>query len=141
MRDTWSSTLRRVADRPRTNAVAGSLLVLLAVLASLTEFAAAHGSIPRMFAEAATGVQCAMPVGLLCLSTGLPLACLRPLTAGITVTAASAGSFLIFDALTLAGLPAQLVAQYRLGRSGSVLPAALLTAPCGPPWGPSSTSY
>ncbi|KIF71356.1 hypothetical protein HY68_26645 [Streptomyces sp. AcH 505] len=139
-----------MADRPRTNAVAGSLLVLLAVLASLTEFAAAHGSIPRMFAEAATGsgahgsatgVQFAMVVGLLCLPYGLPLAFLRPLTAGITVTAASAGSFLIFGSLTLAGLAAQLVAQYRLGRSGSVLPAALLTAPCGPPWGPSSTSY
>lgn len=119
-------------------ALSGTFLVLLAVLESLAEFTGAHGSIPRLFADAtaqagahgsATGVQFAMVVGLLCLSTALPLVFLRPLLAGITVTAASVGSLLIFETLTVAGIAAQLVAQYRLGRSGSLLPAALLGTP------------
>ncbi|GGN94818.1 hypothetical protein GCM10011579_094740 [Streptomyces albiflavescens] len=129
---------RWAAELPYVGAAFGTLLGLLAVLESLAEFVAAHGSIPRMFADATThtgphgsaaGVQFAMVVGLLCLSTALPLAFLRPLTAGIAVTAASVGSLVIFQTLTLAGLAAQLIAQYRLGRSGSVLPAALLAAP------------
>ncbi|MFI6492053.1 sensor histidine kinase [Streptomyces sp. NPDC050564] len=137
-RDTWRGTQRWAAELPHTGAVFGALLGLLAVLESLGEFVAVHGSIPRMFADATThtgphgsaaGVQFAMVVGLLCLSTALPLAFLRPLTAGIAVTAASVGSLVIFQTLTLAGLAAQLIAQYRLGRSGSVLPAALLAAP------------
>ncbi|MFJ2261190.1 sensor histidine kinase [Streptomyces sp. NPDC087844] len=120
------------------SALSGTVLGLLAVLESLVEFVGTHGSIPRLFADAtaeagphgsATGVQFAMVVGLLCLSTALPLAFLRPLAAGVTVTAASMGSLLIFETLTLAGLAAQLVAQYRLGRSGSVLSAALLGTP------------
>ncbi|MFF4349487.1 sensor histidine kinase [Streptomyces sp. NPDC001530] len=138
-RDTWIGTRRRrVAELPHVSAVSGAVLGLLAVMESLAEFVAAHGSIPRMFADATTrtgqhggagGVQFAMVVGLLCLSTALPLAFLRPLMAGITVTAASVGSLLIFETLTLAGLAAQLIAQYRLGRSSSVLPAALLGTP------------
>lgn len=127
-----------MAELPHVSAVSGTLLGLLAVSESLAEFVAAQGSIPRMFADAGTQagqhgsagrVQFAMVVGLLCLSTALPLAFLRPLTAGFAVTAASVGSLVIFGTLTLAGLAAQLVAQYRLGRDGSLLPAALLTAP------------
>ncbi|MFJ9372896.1 sensor histidine kinase [Streptomyces sp. NPDC101455] len=134
-RDTWIATRRRVTELPHVSALSGTFLVLFAVLESLAEFVGAHGSIPRMFADAtakagphgsAAGLQFAMVVGLLCLSTALPLLFLRPLVAGITVTAASVGSLLIFDTLTLAGIAAQLVAQYRLGRSGHLLSAALL---------------
>lgn len=120
------------------SALSGTVLGLLAVLESLAEFIGAHGSIPRLFADAtseagphgsAAGVQFAMVVGLLCVCTALPLVFLRPLAAGVTVTAASLGSLLIFETLTLAGFAAQLVAQYRLGRSGSLLPAGLLGTP------------
>ncbi|MCX4231268.1 sensor histidine kinase [Streptomyces ortus] len=127
-----------MSELPHAGALSGAVLGLLAVLESLAEFVGAHGSIPRLFADAtaqagphgsAAGVQFAMVVGLLCLSTALPLVFLRPLAAGLTVTAASIGSLLIFETLTLAGLAAQLVAQYRLGRGGSLLPAALLGTP------------
>ncbi|MGW6014750.1 sensor histidine kinase [Streptomyces sp. NPDC055210] len=137
-RDTWIATRRRVSELPHVGVLFGALLGSAAVLESLAEFVGAHGSIPRLFADATartdphgsvTGVQFAMVVGLLCLSTALPLAFLRPLAAGVTVTTASIGSLLIFGTLTVAGLAAQLVAQYRLGRGGSVLPAALLGTP------------
>ncbi|MEU6026923.1 histidine kinase [Streptomyces tauricus] len=137
-RDTWIATRRRVSELPHAGALSGTLLGPLAVLESLAEFVGAHGSIPRLFADTTTragphggaaGVQFAMVVGLLCLATALPLVFLRPLAAGVTVTAASVGSLLVFETLTVAGLAAQLVVQYRLGRVGSVLPAALLGTP------------
>ncbi|MGX1471586.1 UNVERIFIED_CONTAM: signal transduction histidine kinase [Streptomyces canus] len=138
-RDAWTGTRGRVAADPRARILVTVSLGLLAVAESLVEFVASHGSIPRLFADTAstaardgssTGVQFTMIVGLLCLSTALPLALLRPLTAGLTVTAASIGSLTIFHTLTLAGIAAQLVAQYRLARSGLV-PAAGL---CGVPF-------
>ncbi|BAC69770.1 MULTISPECIES: sensor histidine kinase [Streptomyces] len=137
-RDTWSTTRHRGVELPHARGVFSVLLGLLAVVESLAEFVVGHGSIPRMFAESATtgvrdggvaGVQLAMVVGLLCLFTALPLALLRPLPAGVTVTAASFGSLVIFQTLTLAGFAAQCVAQYRLGRSGHPVAAVLLGAP------------
>ncbi|TXS41872.1 sensor histidine kinase [Streptomyces sp. or43] len=70
-----------------------------------------------------------MVIGLLCLCTALPLALLRPVLAGVTVTAASFGSLTVFHTLTLAGFAAQLIAQYRLGRCGHVLAATLFSVP------------
>ncbi|WP_433892848.1 sensor histidine kinase [Streptomyces sp. CA-111067] len=141
---TWTGLRRRAAGLPQVSPAAGALLGLLGVLASLAEFVAVHGSIPRMFAQVhdgsgagpgtfqpggVSGVQFGMVVGLVCLCTALPLALLRPLAAGVTVTAAGAGSLLIFQTLTVAGLAAQLVAQYRLGRAGAVRAALLLGTP------------
>lgn len=74
-------------------------------------------------------MQFATVVGLLCLSTAVPLAFLRPVPAGLTVTAASVGSLTVFETVTLAGFAAQLIVQYRLGRRGAVLPSLL----CGVP--------
>ncbi len=132
-RDSWTGMLRSASPLPR-NTVFLSTLCVLAIAESLTELVAARGPIPRMFAEtsqngSAGGIQLAMVIGLLCLCTGLPLALLRPVLAGFTVTAASFGSLVIFQTLTLAGLAAQLIAQYRLGRCGNVLAAMLFTTP------------
>jgi signal transduction histidine kinase len=119
------------------------VLCALAVVESLVEFVVRRGSIPLMFADVSqqgalpgvqdggvVGVQLAMVVGLLCLCTALPLALLRPLVAGVAVTAASIGSLAAFSTVTLAGFAAQLLAQYRLGRQGHGT-AALL---CGVPF-------
>ncbi|MGW7421569.1 sensor histidine kinase [Streptomyces sp. NPDC054813] len=128
-RDGRRRTLRRVTQRPYAWAV---LLGLLAVAESLAEFVAGHGSVPRMFADRASGaggVQFTLVLGLFCLSTALPLVFLRPLAAAVTVTAASLGSFTILHTLTVAGFAAQTVAQYRLARTGSALSALLLGAP------------
>ncbi|MGW3658654.1 sensor histidine kinase [Streptomyces sp. NPDC005151] len=136
-RDSWTGVLRRAAELPR-NAVFLSSLCGLAVAESLTEVVAHRGSIPRMFADTAQtaaqgsdlgGIQLAMIIGLLCLCTALPLAVLRPLLAGLTVTVASFGSLAIFHTLTLAGFAAQLIAHYRLGRCGHALAATLSTVP------------
>ncbi|MER6078849.1 histidine kinase [Streptomyces sp. NPDC001833] len=128
-RDTWHRLRRRIARRPYAYA---ALLGLLAVAESLVEFVAGHGPVPRLFADAAsdTGrVQLSLVLGLFCLATALPPLLLRPLTAGVTVTAATLGSLTLLHTLTLAGLAAQLVTQYRLARTGATLPALLLGAP------------
>ncbi|MFD3657621.1 sensor histidine kinase [Streptomyces sp. NPDC058620] len=136
-RDSWTGMLRRASALPR-NAVFISALCALAIADSLAELVVLRGSIPRMFADTSrdaaqdgsvVGVQLAMVIGLLCLCTALPLALLRPILAGFTVTAASLGSLTIFHTLTLAGFVAQLIAQYRLGRCGHVLAATLFTTP------------
>ncbi|MFF8710558.1 sensor histidine kinase [Streptomyces sp. NPDC015184] len=136
-RDSWTGMLRRASVLPR-DAVFISTLCVLAIAESLGELVVVRGSIPRMFAAAsqdtsgsgsAGGFQLAMLVGLLCLCTALPLALLRPVLAGFTVTAASFGSLVGFHTLTLAGFTAQLIAQYRLGRCRNVLAAMLFTTP------------
>lgn len=66
---------------------------------------------------------------LIALTTTLPLALLRPRTAAVTVSAASVLSLAPFQSLTLAGAATQLIVLYRLGRSGSPVPAAVLAAP------------
>ncbi|MGW7541765.1 sensor histidine kinase [Streptomyces sp. NPDC054770] len=127
--DTWYRLCRRIARRPYAWAV---LPAVLAVAESLAEFVVGHGSVPRMFADAASGtghVQLTLVIGLFCLATALPVLFLRPRAAGATVTAASLGSLTILHTLTAAGLAAQLVAQYRLARTGSTLLALLLGAP------------
>ncbi|MFB7545238.1 sensor histidine kinase [Streptomyces zaomyceticus] len=134
--DGWTGSRRGGAPPPYAGSVLGLFLGLFAVVESLTELVVLHGSIPRMFAETATSrsgssgaVQFAMVVGLLCLSTAVPLAFLRPVPAGLTVTAASIGSLAVFETVTVAGFAAQLIVQYRLGRRGAVLPGLL----CGVP--------
>ncbi|WP_406446290.1 sensor histidine kinase [Streptomyces sp. NBC_00631] len=128
-RDTWRRLRRRVDRRPY---VYGALLGLLAVSESLAEFVAGHGFVPRLSADAASAtgrVQLTLVIALFCLATALPSLLLRPPAAGVTVTAASLGSLTILHTLTIAGLAAQLVAQYRLARTGRTLTALLLGAP------------
>jgi signal transduction histidine kinase len=62
----------------------------------------------------------AVPLCLLALATTVPLIFLRPPAAGAAITAATVVSLtaLPFDALTAAGLAAQVVASYCLGRAG-----------------------
>ncbi|WP_327321800.1 histidine kinase [Streptomyces sp. NBC_01210] len=138
--DEWAKEGRRIAGRPRVTVVAGTLLGLLAVAESVTEFVRDHGSIPRMAAEASmagsgsgsgsvVGVQFVLLVGLLCLLTALPLSLLRPVAAGITVSVASVWSLTLFQTVTWAGFAAQLIAGYRLGRYGSQLLAVVLGLP------------
>ena len=68
---------------------------------------------------------------LLSLATTLPLGLFwaQPAAAALAVSAASVLSLAVFQTLTVAGLGAQLVAGYRLGRNGSQLLAVALGAP------------
>jgi len=66
---------------------------------------------------------------LLALGGTLPLALPRPAVAGIGVSAANLLSILPFDALTVAGVGAQLIVGYRLGRGGPQVLAVGLSLP------------
>ncbi|MFD1933031.1 MULTISPECIES: sensor histidine kinase [Nonomuraea] len=68
--------------------------------------------------------------GLLGLATTLPIALRgQQAVAAVVVSASVVLSLVAFQTLTVAGVVAQLVAGYRLGRTGSRWPAVLLAAP------------
>ena len=92
---------------PHAPAVAGVLLAL----AAMTE-AIARGAGAGMSAAGLVGV------AALAASTTVPLAFLGPVAAAVTICTASALSLAAFGTLTVAGLAAQLIVLYRLGRNG-----------------------
>ena len=59
----------------------------------------------------------AVALGLLALATTVPLIFLRPVAAAVAITAASVLMVVGSGALTVAGLAAQVLASYRLGRT------------------------
>jgi signal transduction histidine kinase len=114
----------------------GALLGLLALAELTVRLALEPGSIGRhgltssiaragagthiaQTASAGVSTQFTLVLCLLCLSTTLPLAFLRPAAAAVAVSAASVLSLTLFHWLTVAGLGAELIVLYRLGRSGS----------------------
>ncbi|MGI8333819.1 sensor histidine kinase [Actinomadura scrupuli] len=135
----WAGRGRRIAAAPYAPVVAGVSLALLATAESFahagrTPLAGAGGR-PLYF----------MVFGLLGLATTLPLALLwtQPAAAAVVVSATSVLSLAAFQTLTVAGVGAQLIAGYRLGRGGSPALAVLLAVPFpilalagGEPWLP-----
>src|SRR5919197_3578527 len=113
----WADLGRRIAAAPRSPAVAGALLGLLA----------AAESIARSAGGAASG-QLAVVRCLVALSTTVPLAFLGPLAAAVAVSAAAVLSLALFDTLTVAGLAAELIVLYRLGLGGPRRAGAQLLA-------------
>jgi signal transduction histidine kinase len=89
------------------------------------------GAGPHLAAASSHGVgpQTVLVLCLVCLATTLPLAFLRPAAAALAVTAASVLSLGLFQLLPVAGLAAQLIVLYRLGRAGSQPLAVALAAP------------
>ncbi len=104
----WPERGRRFAASPQAPAVAGAVLGLAAMSEAITRGAGAG-----MSAAGLVGV-CA-----LALFTTVPLAFLGPTAAAVAICAASVLSLAAFQTLTAAGLVAQLIALYRLGRSGA----------------------
>src|SRR5216684_8567591 len=104
----WPERGRRIAASPAAPAVAGTLLGL----AAMTE-AGVRG--------AGNGISVARLVGVcaLALFTTVPLALLGPVAAAVAICAASVLSLAAFQTLTVAGLAAQLIVLFRLGRSGA----------------------
>jgi signal transduction histidine kinase len=135
----WAERGRRIAAARRALALTGLLLGLLAVAEliarlTVTEMVTrAPIAGPRMYilriGSTGLGWQSVLVLCLLTLATTLPLAFLRPAAAAVTISAASALSLAIFGILTVAGLGSQLIAAYRLGRSGSQLLAVVLAVP------------
>jgi signal transduction histidine kinase len=113
--------LRRLAAAPHAPAVAGTLLAALAVAQSIA-LPPGQGGV-----DFAQGVDLA----LLALFSTLPLGLLwsYPAGAAVAVGAACVLSLAAFRTLMVAGLIAQVILLYRLGRSGAQLLAAVLAAP------------
>jgi signal transduction histidine kinase len=116
-----AGVVRRLAAVPHAPAVAGALLAVLAVAQAL--------ALP----PGQGGIDFAQGVGfvLLALFSTLPLGLLwsYPAGAAVAVGAACVLSLAAFHTLTVAGLIAQLIAAYRLGRSGPQVLAAVLALP------------
>ncbi len=104
----WPERGRRIVTSRAAPAVAGGLLGL----AAMTE-AIARGTGTRMSVVSLAGVSA------LALFTTVPLAFLGPAAAAVAISAANVLSLAAFQTLTMAGLAAQLIVLYRLGRSGA----------------------
>jgi signal transduction histidine kinase len=132
-RGAWAGKKTRIAGLPDLHVVAGVFLALLAVAEAVVRLVLDHGSIAGLGGTASIGgsarVQFVLVLGLLCLSTTLPVALPRPVAAWVAVSAASVLSLTLFQTLTVAGLAAQLIAAYRLGRAGYQLLAVVVGMP------------
>ncbi|HTS97457.1 MAG TPA: histidine kinase [Streptosporangiaceae bacterium] len=118
----WAGGLRRAAANPHAPVAAGALLAVAAVAQS---FALPPGQ--------GGGADWGPGAGLvlLALFSTLPLGLLwsYPAGAAVAVGAACVLSLAAFHTVTVAGLIAQLIVLYRLGRSGAQLLAAVLALP------------
>jgi signal transduction histidine kinase len=106
----WADTGRRIAAAPHAPVVAGALLGLAAVAEAVARAPGTRVSVQSL-------VLWLPAVSILALSTTVPLAFLRPVTAAVAVSAASVLSLALSHTLTVAGLAAELIVLYRLGRN------------------------
>jgi signal transduction histidine kinase len=131
----WAERGRRVAAFPRAPVLAAALLGALATAEALWRAVGAHaakGGAATFGGSSGGNWQLVLVVVvLLSLATTLPLGFLwtQPAAAALAVSGASVLSLVVFHALTVAGLAAQLIAGYRLGRNGSRMLAVALGAP------------
>jgi len=79
--------------------------------------------------EAGLSGQATLALCLLSLATTVPLAFLRPAAAAVAISAMCVLSLAVFQTLTVAGLGAQVIAGYRLGRASGQLLYVGLAAP------------
>jgi signal transduction histidine kinase len=103
----WTRRIAAAADVPHAPAMAGALLALAAMTEAIARGAGARTSVADL-----------VGVGALAASTTVPLAFLGPVAAAVAISAANAVSLAAFGTLTVAGLAAQLVVLYQLGRNG-----------------------
>jgi signal transduction histidine kinase len=117
---------RRVSASPRAPVAAAGVLAVLAVAQSIWAALTAGGSLAQAGGLLASVI---LIVPSLIATLPLGLGWTQPATAGIAICAANLASLAAFHVLTVAGLAAQLIMMYRLGRRGPQLLAAGLTLP------------
>jgi signal transduction histidine kinase len=135
-RGEWAGHRWSFAMGPHAAAGAAALLGLAAVAESVVHAlgtasgaADAHAASISSIGGAAGLAWQVLLLSLLGLATTVPLVFRRPAAASVTIWVACVLSLTLFRTLTVAGLAAQLIAVFRLGRGGSQLLAAGLTAP------------
>jgi signal transduction histidine kinase len=99
-----------------------------ALTAGLLGLAAVAESVARQVGTGAIGPYILL-VALVGLATAVPVALPRPTAAAAAVTTAGVLSLAAFGTLTVAGLAAQIITGYRLGRAGSPTFAVVLGVP------------
>jgi signal transduction histidine kinase len=114
---------QRITAAPHSLTTAGAALGLAAfgqAIARAVALATAHTGQAASAGTAGEAALYAVPLCLLALATTVPLIFLRPAAAVAAITAASVVSLMVFGSggLTVAGLAAQVLASYRLGRAG-----------------------
>jgi signal transduction histidine kinase len=114
---------QRIAAAPHSLTTVGGVLGLAALGQAIARAVAPTAAHAVRTAPAGTAGEAALSAVMLCLlalATTVPLIFLRPAAAGVAITAASVVSLTAFGsgALTVAGLAAQVLASYRLGRVG-----------------------
>ncbi len=122
----WAEADRRIAAVPYGPALAAAVLAVIA-LAEASSLAASVSGTSHGGAGFDTG-NIQLDLVLLSLITTLPLAFARNYLVPAAVTIAAANAVLLgaMDALTVAGVIAQLIVMYALGRAGRQLLAAAL---------------
>jgi hypothetical protein len=131
----WAEAERRIAAAPYAPALAAAVLAVLALAEASTQAATIAGPGHGAGGGFDTG-NLQLDLVLLSLITTLPLAFVRtyPLPAAVTMAAANALLLGALGALTVAGVVAQLMVMYVLGRAGrQLLAVALLFRSCCSP--------
>jgi signal transduction histidine kinase len=137
----WAEAERRIAAAPYAPALTAAVLAVIAVAEASNQAATVGG--PGHGGGGFDTGNLQLDLVLLSLITTLPLAFVRvyPLPAAVTMAAANALLLGALGTLTLAGVVAQLMVMYVLGRAGRQLLAAalafsfLLLAPTAHPHG------
>jgi signal transduction histidine kinase len=121
-----AAIMRRVTGSPRYPVVAAAVLAVLAVAQAIWAALTPGDNL----AHAGGLLASVILIGPSLLATvPLGLGWSEPATAGIAICAANLVSLAAFHVLTVAGLAAQLIMMYRLGRRGPQLLAAALGLP------------
>jgi signal transduction histidine kinase len=114
-------TWRRIAGSQNALALAGALLALAAFGQAIAQAFAQAAKTPNSGGVALY----ALALCLLALAGTVPLIFLRPIPAAVAITAASVLVFAAFGTPTVAGMTAQVIASYRLGRTAGLGRAGL----------------
>ena len=127
---------RRVAAQLGNPVVVSAVLGVTAIAETIARAAPTLHTVTGTFlrashttANAQSLVLSLFTLSVLALATTIPLAVLRPIMAAIIICLASVVSLAVFSTFTVAGLAAQLIALYRLGRLGPSGSAAQFIAP------------
>ena len=105
-------TWRWIAGSPNALALAGALLALAAFGQAIAQAVSKGAAAPDGGAALYAAALC-----LLALANTVPLIFLRPVAAAVAITATSVLVLAVFGTPTVAGMTAQVIASYRLGRT------------------------
>ncbi len=122
----YAAIARRVSESPQSPVVAAGVLAVLAVAQAVWAALTSGGNLAHAGGLLASVI---LIVPSLVATVPLGLGWAQPAMAGLAICAANLVSLAAFHVLTVAGLVAQLIMMYRLGRRGPLLPAAGLALP------------